>query len=682
VFAGPREESIVQQPLKSRMAVNPLRRWLGKIGRAPFRLRERYFRAVNPHYFDLHDLATLNPFLEKRECRPLTDDPTAAGVDVAGAMRFILGTLASNPIIRRRYPTALTDGATGTFARSLADDRRLSAAARANILAAFESEPSARLRRVFEFREDLRAICPLGLTPKDRGDFLSWLVTFGLADFRHAPEAAVWFHFEQDEDPSRGIAASYRLHPEWQAAVPHGLTRFGWDELKNWIRAKYGFDARWLRRATLPAQFRPWDELRLLLVRYPELRDEFPAESDRVIVWTRSNRRIAKKADAAWYAGLADDLKREMHSCPAANVIGLFRYTSGLQQAVKGAVESLARNGVRTELRDFPVLFLREPRNRDRFDAIELHDVTIVNTGIDLSIADAYRKSGLHPRDGVHRVGIWWWELEDLPAKWHDRAEGVDEIWAPTRFIAGAMKKAFAKPVFTMNPGVELAEFEPLGKKHFGLSESKFTFGFVFDMNSRMQRKNPLSLIEAFRRAFGPNEPVELVVKVSPPESYYQDQWRLLRDTIAATPNVKLLDRVLTRAELLALLDATDCGVSLHRSEGFGLTCAESMLLGKPVIATGYSGNLDFMTAENSYLVDYRLVELNEDIDPYSKGSVWAEPSVEHASELMRHVYKNREEARAKGERGQADLRANLSVDVAGARMRARLEAIAKSRGR
>jgi glycosyltransferase involved in cell wall biosynthesis len=672
----------VSHPSTLRLAGSALSRWAGKLGRAPRRLRERFFRTVNPHYFDIHDLATLNPFLEKRECLPLSDDPATAEADLAGAMRFVLGTLASNPTLRRRFPTALSDGATGAFARTFDSDRRLSARARENIREAFESEPSARLRRVFEFREDLRAICPLGLTPKDRGDFLSWLVTYGLADFRHIPESAIWFHYEMDEDPSRGLAASYRLHPNWQAAVPHGLTRFGWNELKDWIRANYDFDARWLRRATLPPQFRPWDELRLLMVQHPELRDEWPTEADRVLSWARSNRTIAKNADAAWYAGLADDLKKELPGQPAVNVIGLFRYTSGLQQAVKGAVDSLARNGVRTELRDFPVLFLREPRNRDRFDAIELHDVTIVNTGIDLSIADAYRKSGLHPRAGVHRVGIWWWELEDIPAKWHDRAEGVDEIWAPTRFIAGAMRKAFSKPVFTMNPGVELAPFERLAKGHFGLTESKFTFGFVFDMNSRMQRKNPLALIEAFRRAFGPDEPVELVVKVSPPESYYQDQWQSLRDTIAATPNVKLLDRVLTRAELLALLDATDCGVSLHRSEGFGLTCAESMLLGKPVIATGYSGNLDFMTPENSYLVDFRLVELAEDIDPYPKGSVWAEPSVEHAAELMRRVYLNRDESRAKGVRAKADLQKHLSVDAAGARMRARLEAIARLRGR
>ncbi|MBX3400269.1 MAG: glycosyltransferase family 4 protein [Gemmataceae bacterium] len=655
-------------------------RWLRKLGRLPMRLRERTLGVMNPHHFDLFDLKTLNPFLVKRDCRPLEANPYDAETDLIGAVRYVCSLLATDPKLRRRFPTALSDGAGGAFAKSLIENPKLSASARANIRSAFESDPSARVRRVFEFREDLRAICPLGLTPKDRGDFLSWLITYGLADFQHTPEAAIWFHFELDEDPSRGLAASYRLHPEWQAAVPHGLTRFGWDELKQWVRTKYDFDARWLRRAILPEQFRPCDELKLLAVRHPAFKSQAMDDPDHTIAWAKSRPEIAKYADAKWYAGLAEDIRGGIASRPAANVIGLFRYTSGLQQAVKSAVDSLTRNDVRTELRDFPVLFLREPRNRDRFDAIELHDVTIVNTGIDLSIADAYRKSGLHPRAGVHRIGIWWWELEDLPAKWHDRSEGVDEIWAPTRFIARAMSKAFSKPVYTMNPGVELPSFETLGKSYFGLSDSKFTFGFVFDMNSRMQRKNPLGLIEAFRLAFRPDDAVELAIKVSPPESYYQDQWSRLREAIASTPNATLIDRVLTRSELLAFLDSTDCGVSLHRSEGFGLTCAESMLLGKPVIATGYSGNLDFMTSENSYLVDYRLVELTEDIDPYPKGSVWAEPSVEHTAELMRRVFENREEARRKGERAKLELRESLSIKAAGARMRSRLEAIATSR--
>lgn len=642
------------------------------------RLREWRTGETAATFFDLHDLRRLNEFLAARGCDPLTPDPAEAEAGVAGAMRYVLARRGAT----KRFASGLTAGVDGPFAARVAGDPALSARARGNVREAFAADPAARVRRVFELREDLRAVWPLALTPKQRGEYLGWLVTHGRTDFQLTPEAAVWFLFEQDEDPSRGLAASYRLHPEWQAAVPHGLTRFGWDALKAWVGARYGFDCRWLRRATLPPQFRPWDELQFLLHAEPRLKDAFPANAEDVPAWTDSTPRVARSVDRAWRAELADDLRARLPDRAGANVLGLFRYTSGLQHAVKSTVESLTSVGVRTALRDFPVLFLREPRNKQAFDAIEPFDVTILNTGIDVPVADAYRKSGLHPRAGVHRVGIWWWELEEIPRAWHDRGDGVDEIWAPTRFIADAMRRTYRKPVFAMPPGLELPAFEPLDKAYFGLDPGRFTFSFVFDMNSRMQRKNPLGLLDAFRQAFRPSDPVELVIKVSPPESYYQDQWALLRDAITATPNAKLVDRVLTRGELLGLLAATDSYVSLHRSEGFGLTCAEAMLLGKPVVATRYSGNLDFMTDDNSYLVDYRRVTLTEDIDPYPKGATWADPDVGHAARLMRQVFEDRAEAGRRGARAKQDLAASLSIVAAGERMRARLEEIRRSRGR
>lgn len=657
---------------------NHFRKIASRALRIPRRLRGLLAAKWRPHDFDLYDFKGLNSFLMQRGCRPLTVDPIEAELDVAGAMRWILGFLATNPRIRRRYPNALSSGLNGRFAQEVLSNAKLSQVARENIRKAFQSDPSTRLKRVFEFREDLREICPLALTPKGRGDFLSWLVTFGLKDFQHTPEMALWYQFEQDEDPSRGLVSTYRILPEWQRAVPHGLTRFGWQELKRWIVSKYEIDARWLRQAVLPQQFRPIEEVQLLAIRYPEVKQLMQQSPEQVVDYLKRHKVFAKLVDPAWMDGLRTDYKENLHCEPAVNVIGLFRYTSGLQQAVTGMVKSLNQNHVRTGLRDFPVLFLREPRDRQHYDAIELHDITIVNTGIDLSIREAYRKSGLYKRDGVYRVGVWWWELDTIPEHWHDRAEEIDEIWAPTQFIAGAMSKVFRKPVCTMNPGVSLPEFQSLGKSYFGLSADRWTFAFVFDMNSRMQRKNPLGLIEAFREAFRPTDPVELVIKVSPPESYYQDQWQLLRDAIERTPNVKLIDRVLTRGELLGLFDAIDCGVSLHRSEGFGLTCAEMMLLGKPVIATGYSGNLDFMNDHNSYLVDYDLIMIEEDIDPYPKGAFWANPKVDHAAELLRHVYESRTEAHAKGLRAKADLERQLSFASAGARMRERLLQIRK----
>ncbi|MBV8520671.1 MAG: glycosyltransferase, partial [Acetobacteraceae bacterium] len=129
-----------------------------------------------------------------------------------------------------------------------------------------------------------------------------------------------------------------------------------------------------------------------------------------------------------------------------------------------------------------------------------------------------------------------------------------------------------------------------------------------------------------------------------------------------------------------SLIDAADAYVSLHRSEGLGLTMAEAMLLGKPVIATGYSGNMDFMDESNSLLVDYKLVRLTREIPPYEAYCRWAEPDIDHAARLMRRIYENRDWARDLGTKARADARTLLSLDTAGQRMAHRLADIQSAR--
>ncbi|HEY3787925.1 MAG TPA: glycosyltransferase, partial [Urbifossiella sp.] len=171
---------------------------------------------------------------------------------------------------------------------------------------------------------------------------------------------------------------------------------------------------------------------------------------------------------------------------------------------------------------------------------------------------------------------------------------------------------------------------------------------------------------------------VELAIKVGAQTHLDHEWWTELR-AAAAENGIKLIDRGLERGDLLALMNAADAYVSLHRSEGFGLTMAEAMLLGKPVIATGYSGNLDFMTQKNSYLVRHEFTRIAEEISPYPKGCVWADPSIEHAAEQMRRVYENRSEAAAVAARGRREAAALLCPEAAARRMVQRLQEIPRS---
>jgi hypothetical protein len=204
-------------------------------------------------------------------------------------------------------------------------------------------------------------------------------------------------------------------------------------------------------------------------------------------------------------------------------------------------------------------------------------------------------------------------------------------------------------------------------------------FLFMFDFFSILERKNPLGLIRAFRQAFASGEGPTLVLKTINGGKRLNDLERL-RASAADRPDILVIDEYYTSEQKNALLGLCDCYVSLHRSEGLGLTMAEAMGLGKPVIATGYSGNLHFMTGENSYLVDYAMSSVPADCYPYPKGSVWADPNLEHAAELMCRVYADRDEASARAARGRQHILTRHNVEISTAALTTRLEAIRRSR--
>jgi glycosyltransferase involved in cell wall biosynthesis len=494
---------------------------------------------------------------------------------------------------------------------------------------------------VYELRPDVREAIPLALTPAHRGAFLRWFAEYG----RHEVDAGVAdvlrYLFEQDGRPDRGLDATYRVQPTWQSAHPGALTPAGWGPFKRWVADRYAVTGRWLREAE--------------------------GESG------RHGEGETGQSDGSGSFSPSPTLPLS----PSALVIGLFRYTSGLKEAATAMVEALASAGVALSLRDVPRPIGRDGRRRAGFDGLERYPVTILNTGLDLGAEEAYRLAGLYRRGGVYRVAVWWWELSAVPTAWADRGRDVDEIWAPTAFVADALRP-LGRPVHHVPLSVELPAFGRRPKGAFGLDPGRFAFLFAFDMNSRLPRKNPLGLIRAFRTAFKPSEPVDLVIKVNPQDRDHAEWWRELR-TAAAGAGVKLIDRAMSREELLGLMDVCDAYVSLHRSEGFGLTMAEAMLLGKPTAATGYSGNLDFMTTDNSYLIDYSLVPVEDPAAP--PGAVWAEPSVAHAAEVLRSIVDDPATAAEKGRRARAELREKLSHQVAGERMAARLRAILSGTG-
>jgi glycosyltransferase involved in cell wall biosynthesis len=190
---------------------------------------------------------------------------------------------------------------------------------------------------------------------------------------------------------------------------------------------------------------------------------------------------------------------------------------------------------------------------------------------------------------------------------------------------------------------------------------------FAFDMCSVMERKNPLGLVRAFRRAFKPTDDAVLVIKVT--RGNFDPEGMALLRAEEAKGQMVIIDRVMSRAEAMALMACCDCYASLHRSEGFGLTLAEAMLLGKPAIGTNYSGNLDFMTPEVSRLVDFKKVKISIDLPQYPKGVDWAEPDEEHAGTILRELYERPGHAKQMAFRGQQHARSVLDPRAATSRV-------------
>ena len=279
-----------------------------------------------------------------------------------------------------------------------------------------------------------------------------------------------------------------------------------------------------------------------------------------------------------------------------------------------------------------------------------------------------------------YNVGYWAWELSQFPEEWHSSVQHLDEIWVPSNFSRESIARAAPVPVVRI-PHC-LPEDLPtlaLDRSHFGLPAEKFVFMYVFDFHSYMERKNPLGIIKAFQKAFRPDDNAVLIFKCSRPE-FNATGFRVIKER-ARGLSFQTIERLMSRQEINTLIRLSDCYVSLHRSEGFGLTMAEAMSLEKPVIATNYSGNVDFMTAANSFPVNYRLIELDQDHGPYKKGNIWADPDVEHAAELMRFVYENRDKAKAVGRQAHHDMVRNFAPKVVGELVKERF-AIAARQGK
>jgi glycosyltransferase involved in cell wall biosynthesis len=273
-----------------------------------------------------------------------------------------------------------------------------------------------------------------------------------------------------------------------------------------------------------------------------------------------------------------------------------------------------------------------------------------------------------------YNIALYFWETNRLPKKAKGWWYYLDEIWTPTHYVHEHISIASPIPIYRIPLPVELPRVsENMSKENFNL-KNRFTFLFYFSFFSILNRKNPLAIVQAFKKAFPNRQDVQLVIK-SQNGHHFPDQLKGLLKEIDQDSRIVWLDQTMDAQACFDLMNVCDCYISLHRSEGFGLTMAEAMLLEKPVIATGYSGNLDFMNEENSFLCLHQLVPIGKG-NFYPPKGVWADVDIDHAAFLMNHVFYHPAEAHSKGQKGKEYILKHHSCEVVGQHISWRLNKI------
>jgi glycosyltransferase involved in cell wall biosynthesis len=371
-------------------------------------------------------------------------------------------------------------------------------------------------------------------------------------------------------------------------------------------------------------------------------------------------------------------LAQEGRVLGGTDVVGFLNAEHGIGEAARLLVEALKDVDVSVSTIGYRNTASRQLHEYETDEVGKYRTVVMaVNAELHAPLTQTFGEFFL--RD-TYVIGQWFWELETAPPWYKPAYKYVKELWAPTKFIEQMLRNEAPKEIQVRYMPLPLRQprvVQGVSREQLGLDD-RFMFLFTFDFMSVMKRKNPLGLVEAFKKAFAPGEGPMLVLKSingdSRPESSAE-----LQQAIEGRDDIIWMDKYLDSEMSAALMNQCDCYVSLHRSEGLGLTIAEAMLLGKPVIATGYSGNLDFMTPDTSYMVPWTRVKVGKGAEAYSSRATWAEPNLDVAAEMMRTVYENPEQAQAVANAGKRDLEQRFTREVTGARMKARLEEIWES---
>lgn len=359
------------------------------------------------------------------------------------------------------------------------------------------------------------------------------------------------------------------------------------------------------------------------------------------------------------------------------NLIGSIKADTGLGQSSRLIADILDHTG-----RDFGV-----------YNYYDSPDLSMTDTSYDYKISQdlpyninivhinageltvGFMQLGKKVFDNRYNIAFWLWEQETFPDEWTGCIGLVDEIWTPAEFVSESIRKKTDKPVITIPYAVQAPTDDRFDREYFGLPQDQYLFYMMYCSSSEMERKNPIGVLEAFKKAFGKeNQEVGLVIKINGSED--ETELQKIKAYLDGYNNIYFITRNMSKVEVNSLVKCVDVLVSLHRAEGFGLGMAEAMLVGTPVIATNWSANTEFMNPDVACMVDVRLIELDRDYGLFRKGTRWADADIDQASLFMTRLYEDREYAEELAKKAKKYIDDKLSMENAVKLMNNRIEQI------
>ncbi len=326
------------------------------------------------------------------------------------------------------------------------------------------------------------------------------------------------------------------------------------------------------------------------------------------------------------------------------NISGYIDTESGVGESCRGLIRAFDKAKIPTNLNNIEQEWLRRQDHTylKRFTKKHHHSVNLICVNADQIESIISTQLGNNYLEHKYNIAYWYWESNIFPERYCNSFNPVNEIWTATNYVQQAISLKSSRPVICLPPSFTSPNPKLIKKFNFSRFNIKtnnrdFLFLNIFDSASIWQRKNPFGLIKSFDRAFKGKNGVKLIIKTTNIKD--SQIFAKLKAQIEQNGQIHLIDQYLDPSDYLSLLNSSDCYVNLHRAEGLGIPLINSHLLGKPVIATNFSANIDYQTVSNSFPVDYTPYILKKPIGPYPAHSLWAEPDIEHAAFQMSKVY-------------------------------------------